>query len=289
MGSLEVIKKGFLTTVQDLGRIGVRRIGVPTSGAMDIKAMKDGNKIVGNSDWSPVFEHTFYGGVYVFYERALISITGATCTPILNGIEIPQYKAIEINKWDKLEIKHPKRGCRSYMAIQGVLDIPKVLHSYSTYLEGKFGGFKGRALDSGDKISWKFEGNDFKLRDFPSSEMPYFSSKISINIKKGPEFDLLDEQAQNEFFDSIFSVNSQSNRMGIRLEGQKIKYPTIEMVSAPVIPGIIQIPASGNPIILMRDCQTIGGYPRIGIVEEEDLWRLGQVKAGDQIRFKFFE
>ena len=77
--------------------------------------------------------------------------------------------------------------------------------------------------------------------------------------------------------------------MGIRLEGQKIKYPTIEMVSAPVIPGIIQIPASGNPIILMRDCQTIGGYPRIGIVEEEDLWRLGQVKAGDQIRFKFFE
>ena len=154
MGSLTVIKSGFMSTIQDRGRIGYRRIGVPVSGAMDTKSMRDANKIVGNAESTPVVEHTFYGGIYLFNTISIISITGASCNPTINGRLVNQYEAIKVEKGDELEIHYPKRGCRSYLAIQGRLRIPLVMNSCSTYLPGKFGGFKGRAIQKSDVIFW---------------------------------------------------------------------------------------------------------------------------------------
>lgn len=285
MGSIQVIKPGFQSTIQDLGRYGFRKIGVPTSGAMDLKSMLDANQIVGNDESNPVIEHTFYGGVYQFNEAAIISITGAICNPTVNSVSITQYESIKIEKEDILEIQYPSRGCRSYLAIQGRPKIQQVMNSYSTYLPGRFGGFDGRSLQKGDLLKWDFSSNESLIRNFKKEEIPYFSSKVSIAVEKGPEFDLLDASYQEKLFSTSHEVTSDSNRMGIRLQGEEIEVTHLEMTSSPVIPGIIQIPPSGNPIILMKDAQTIGGYPRIGLINESDLWRIGQVKTGDLIRF----
>ena len=289
MRSLEVIKQGFQSTIQDFGRFGYRNIGVPKSGAMDFKSMKDANRLVGNSACNPIIENTLYGGVYHFNDPALLSICGARCNPKINGKSIPQYKSISVNEGDELEVNHPTKGCRSYVAIQGIFIVPKVMNSYSTYLLGRFGGFNGRALQANDVINWEISTIQSEVMDFPKEEIPYFSSKNTIEIVQGLEFALLDDNAEEQLFSTSFMVTSQSNRMGIRLSGENIDFKNIQMISSPVIPGIIQLPPSGNPIILMNDSQTIGGYPRIGVVIESELWRLGQVKSGDQIRFKLIE
>lgn len=284
MGSLQVIKKGFQTTIQDLGRFGFRKLGIPTSGAADSKSLMDANSIVGNPKTNPVLEHTFYGGIYRFNTSSIISITGAKCNPTINGRVVSQYVSIEVKIGDEVEINHPERGCRVYMAVQGVFDLPKVMESYSTYLPAKFGGYNGKVLEIGDTLEWKTQQSDVKSTEFPKENIPYFSSKIAITIENGPEYNKLDDQSVKRLFSGSFVVDSQSNRMGIRLTGEKLISPNFEMVSSPVIPGVIQLPPSGNPIILMNDGQTIGGYPRIGIVNEPELWRLGQVKTGDRIK-----
>ena len=287
MGQLTVIKQGFQTTIQDLGRFGYRKLGVPISGAMDSKSMIDANHIVGNPDTNPVIEHTFYGGKYKFFDSTCISITGASCNPTVNGELVPQYESVQVKSGDELEINYPTRGCRAYLAIQGKFSIPNVMESYSTYLQGKFGGFDGRTLQKGDVVNWQNDKNELEKVAFSKSQIPYFSTKITIWIEKGPEFLELSESAIKQLTMEPFEVDSKSNRMGIRLKSKNLKSPIIEMVSSPVFPGIIQLPPSGNPIILMKDGQTIGGYPRIGFIKHDDLWRLGQVKAGDQISFKF--
>lgn len=284
--SLEVIKCGFQTTVQDFGRFGYRKIGIPTSGVMDIKSMIDANKLVGNPISNSVIENTLYGGIYRFNDSALFSICGAECNPKINGKIIPQYESIDVERGDELEVDHPTKGCRSYVAIQGVLSLPMVMNSFSTYLPGNFGGFRGRTLQVNDIINWENTVDAPVMMNFPKEEIPYFSSKITVEIEKGLEFYDMDARTQKQFLSTSFSVTSQSNRMGIRLSGGDIDFEKVEMISSPVVPGVIQLPPSGNPIILMKDSQTIGGYPRIGIVKQTELWRLGQVKSGDQIRFK---
>lgn len=289
VNSLEVIKRGFQTTVQDFGRFGYRKFGVPTSGVMDKKSMIDANKLVGNPISNPVIENTLYGGIYRFNDPALLSICGAKCKPKINGKSVPQYESIDVERGDELEVDHPSKGCRSYIAIQGMFCLPKVMNSFSTYLPGNFGGLNGRTLQVNDTISWKNNVDTTEMMHFPKEEIPYFSSKITVEIERGLEFYVMDDNAQKQFHSTSFSVTSQSNRMGIRLSGGNIDIKNVEMISSPVIPGVIQLPPSGNPIILMNDSQTIGGYPRIGVVKYSELWRLGQVKSGDQIRFKFFE
>ncbi len=289
MGKLQVIKRGMQSTIQDLGRFGYRKIGVPISGAMDSKSLKDANTIIGNPEIYPAIEHTLYGGIYRFHDPCVISVTGAKCNPTINGVLFDQYIPVEISSGDELEIHHPVRGCRSYLAIQGKPEIPVIMKSYSTYLPGKFGGFNGRKLEAGDEIVWNSNPEFTSHYTLSNEEIPYFSTKISIKIKSGPEFDLLDDKAKDQLTGSPFKVSTDSNRMGIRLIGNEIQFPNIEMSSAPVIPGIIQLPSSGNPIILMKDGQTIGGYPRIGIVDESELWRLGQVKGGDNITFNIVD
>lgn len=277
MSSLTVIDGGIFTTIQDSGRKGYRKFGVPVSGAMDEKAYNLANDLVGNKKGSPVLECTLKGGKYRFNSKATIAITGAKMSPSLNGDVIEMNTALKVGKGDVLQLGFAKRGCRTYVAIQGEWDIQKIMGSYSTYTQGVFGGFKGRTLEKGDVLKWDERDVVFNKSSI-SDQIPYYSSKITVQFIAGPEWDGIEAVEQERFLTTKFKVSSKSNRMGIRLETDKpIKSNKIDMKSSGVIPGIIQLPPGGNPIILMKDCQTVGGYPRLGKVLDTDLDRLAQV------------
>ena len=287
MNRLKVIDGGIFTTIQDYGRPGFRKYGVPVSGVMDVKSFDLANRLVGNQKGSPLLECTLRGGKYLFENRSLIALTGALMNPKINGEEVPQNCSLIVHPADELELGFASRGCRTYLALKGDIDLPKIMDSFSTYTLGKFGGVHGRELRAGDELEWHQQGEEFNPSEASKEEIPYFSTKVKVRIMKGPEWDLFSDEAQQEFLNSQYQVSSLSNRMGIRLEGNSLDSPERQMISSPVIPGIIQLPPNGNPIILMQDGQTIGGYPRIAKVLEEDLWRLGQVKAGDKVSFKW--
>ena len=284
MGSLKVINPGMFTSLQDKGRFGYRKFGIPTSGAMDEQAMEDVNRIVGNPINSPVIECTFEGGKYEFNSNAVIAITGADNEVTINGEQVPRYKALSVNKEDLLSIGHPKRGIRNYLTIQGIWKAPKVMNSYSTYVPGAFGGFAGRMLEAGDILEWN-ELDEPVPAISPDIQIPYFSSKLSLHVYTGPEWEILNEQQKTELLNAEFTVDTTSNRMAIRFSGLSVAHSFEDMKSAAVAPGIIQLPPSGLPILLMKDAQTIGGYPRILYVAEYHLWRAGQLAPGDTIRF----
>ena len=285
MGRLKVLEPGFYTTVQDLGRFGSRKYGVPISGAMDSKSLEEANLLVGNKPEAPVLECTFDGGNYAFESPATIAITGADSDVQINGRLSNRFKKLQVSKGDLLKIGHPKRGVRTYIAIQGDWNVPKVMDSYSTYVPGAFGGLKGRPLQSNDILEWKpLESN--KSVSIPEVQIPYFSSKLLLDVIPGPEWNLLNEEQKQQILDAEFSVESTSNRMAIRFSGAQINANIADMKSSAVAPGIIQLPPSGVPILLMKDAQTIGGYPRILHVANYQLWRVGQLGPGNTVRFK---
>lgn len=286
MASLKVLHPGLFTSIQDYGRVGFRKYGVPTSGAMDTKSYELANSLVGNPKGNAVLELTMMGGSYLFESDAIVAITGALMNSTLNGEEIANNSTLSIKKGDELKIGYSNRGCRCYLAIRGELNIEKLMNSYSTYSLGKFGGFKGRILKKGDELHWQEARSDIKAHELSKNEIPYFSSKVEVRIMKGLEWDWLSDAAQSQLISTKFEVSAQSNRMGIRLEKNSMPVPDKEMRSSAVVPGVIQLPPNGMPIILMQDGQTVGGYPRIAKVLNEDLWRVGQLKPGDLIGFK---
>ncbi|GAB5409598.1 MAG: biotin-dependent carboxyltransferase family protein [Balneolaceae bacterium] len=285
MGSLRILDGGLFTTIQDSGRTGFRKYGIPTSGAMDFQSYELANWLVGNTKNSPLLELTLRGGRFKFESDAVIAITGALVNSKINDSKVRMNSSLRVKRDDEIELGFASRGCRSYIAIRGGLKVEKVMGSYSTYTIGKFGGFEGRSLQSGDVLEWEDMGLHFELREAQKEQIPYFSSKVRVRISKGPEWNWIYKGTQKKFLNSKFSISSKSNRMGIRLEGVLLENTNQKMISSPVIPGIIQLPPNGNPIILLQDGQTIGGYPRIAKVLDEDLWRLGQLKPGDNLGF----
>lgn len=285
MSELKVIDGGLFTTIQDYGRHRFRKYGVPVSGVMDVKSFDLANKLVGNPKGSPVLECTLKGGNYLFESSSVIAVTGAVMKPKINGKEVLQNRSFLVDSGDELELGFASRGCRTYLALKGQLKLEKVMGSFSTYTIGNFGGLHGNVLKAGDELEWSQTESEFNLMEASKEDIPYFSSKVKVRIMKGPEWDWFPKPVQQEFLTSQFEISTQSNRMGLRLEGDTLKVIEKEMISSPVIPGIIQLPSSGKPIVLMQDGQTIGGYPRIAKVLDEDLWRLGQVKAGDKVGF----
>lgn len=287
MGKLVVIDGGLFTTVQDAGRFGFRKYGVPVSGVMDNSAFELVNSLVGNSPETPVLEMTLKGGKYRFESDSVIALTGANMNPTVNGISVELNSSLEIKSGDILEFEYARRGCRCYLGVRGAWDIEKILGSYSTYNEGKFGGIEGRTLQKGDQLHWKEIQSDFQSYTLSQEEIPYYSSKLTVEFIPGPEWNWLSKKEQDKFLSTEFKISSESNRMGIRLNSDfEIEGKKREMVSSGVIPGIIQLPPNGSPIILMKDGQTVGGYPRIGKVLDIHLNRLAQVQPNGTIRFK---
>jgi antagonist of KipI len=285
----------MLTTVQDLGRVGYRAAGVPLSGAMDAVALRAANRLVGNPEGAAALEITLLGPELEFVQETLVAVQGAE----FEGV--PMGEARLMRAGDRLKFGRCLRGCRTYLAVAGGIDVSPVLGSRSTYLRGAFGGFQGRALRPGDligrgqglvrgqvdkiavdKIDPPLRGINFiNLSPFPTGtgEPPVPASIRAVRGAQGDDFG-------GALFGAEFKVTPQSDRMGLRLAGPKLEgRMRRELISGAVVPGTVQVPPDGQPIVLMADAQILGGYPQAAHVVTADLPLLAQLKPGDTLRF----
>ena len=274
MGSLEILKAGMMTSIQDLGRKGLAYFAIPTSGVMDQNAAKIALLLLNKNEDSPLVECTSSAPEIKFNDETRIVITGADFSWKLNNENINRNTILEIKKGDVLKGQFAKDGLRGYIAIDGDLEIRKIYDSSSTYTNAKLGGFEGRLLQKGDVLKWK------------DRSFPFFKNKI-IPIKKGPEFNFLTEKSAKLLTSNSYKIGIDSNRMGVRLEGEKLESSSYQLKnSLPVLPGFIQLPPSGKPIIVLQDGQTTGGYPRIAYIQEQYLSELNQIPLGGEFQFK---
>ncbi|GAB6087718.1 5-oxoprolinase subunit C family protein [Alkaliphilus crotonatoxidans] len=289
MSKITILKPGLLTTIQDQGRIGHQQYGVPQSGAMDLYSLELANLLVGNPRYEAGLELTLVGPAISFHDRRIFAITGADLDARLNGRPLRNYQSYMAQEGDVLEFTHALRGCRGYLAIQGGFAIESVMGSKSTYLRGGFGGYRGRALRSGDEIplnSAQSQGEDWK-RMIPPSLIPDYGNNVTLRVILGPEEEGFTAAGIETFLRGQYEVTSQSDRMGYRLMGPKIEHSNgADIISGGINMGAIQIPGEGNPIIMLADRQTTGGYTKIANVISVDLPYLAQLKPGDKISFK---
>jgi biotin-dependent carboxylase-like uncharacterized protein len=282
-----VKKPGLFTTVQDLGRYGFQRFGVPVSGVMDTYSYIAANLLVGNRIEDACLELTLLGPRLEFLNKAQIAITGADLSPSINDEEATSWRSFQISEGDVLTFGRPKSGCRAYLAIRGGIDVPLVLGSRSTYSRGNFGGFNGRKLEAGDTIKicepptmLKF---DYAL---PKELIPKSNRIMKIEVILGPQSEYFTRESLETLQSNLYVISVDSDRMGYRLEGSAVRHKTSDMISDAIPTGAVQIPTDGKPIITMRDSQTTGGYPKIAVVTTPDISRLGQAKPMDKISFR---
>ncbi len=275
---IKVIKPGFFTSVQDHGRFGYRNIGIPYSGFMDYHNASLANSIVGNHLNESLIEITLSGPKLLFNKNYTISITGGNFNPLINKKSIKMFNAINVNRGDILNMGHTNDGARSYIAISGGINCESFLGSKSSYVQ-----LTNSRLKKGDEI---IISDDKTVRQLTKGKYR-FNLNTSINVFKGPEFEILNDKSILKLFTKEFVIGS-NNRMAYNLE-DKIQTETKSILSSPVLPGTIQITPSGNIMILHRDCQTTGGYPRILQLNKESLNNLAQLKTGDKIKFKLIK
>lgn len=298
--SITILKPGIMSSVQDLGRWGYQQYGVPIGGAMDKFSAALTNIICGNDENEGVIELTLHGSSVLFNEDSFCAFAGGGCKVFADEQELPFNRLLFIPAFTVLQTKPSAIGCRAYFAVAGGFDIGKQMRSVSTYVASGIGGMNGRYLKSGDMLSFKkinpfFDLNALKtisgnlrVSHWQVPDLIGMDQQCSdIHVLAGPEYDSFDETSRNKFFASTFTIGLQSNRMGYRLEGEKILMKEkLEMVSTPVTSGIIQVTHEGDPIILMADAQTTGGYPRIARVCSTDMVRLAQMRPGMKIRYR---
>jgi len=301
--SIEIIKPGMLLTLQDLGRKGHQKYGIIESGAMDHFAMRAANLLVGNNQNEAVFEATILGPVIHFKSTALIAICGAEISPKVEGVPVPQWRTVVIKGGSTIKFGSAQNGARVYIAIGGGVDVEEKMGSRSTYLRAGIGGYKGRALKAGDVLRlrretsysrqvmpYPFEKDQrvtFSRKILSNHIRPHYSQHPEIRVLKGAHFALFEKESRERFFSQAYKVLPQSDRMGYRLEGPELKMVSKqEMLSEAVAFGTIQVPTNGQPIVLMADHQTTGGYPKIAQVISVDLPLMAQLSLGSKVSFK---
>lgn len=297
---IKVLQPGILATIQDLGRYGLQKFGVIVGGAMDSISLRIANLLVGNSEGEGALEVTLYGTTLLFESDELISITGGNLQPSVNGIEVPMWRPLLIRKGSVLKFNAAINGCRAYVSFSGGINVPKVMNSKSTYLRAEIGGFQGRKLKKGDvfKCDKRTELGEYLFKQLKKetaslSWSVYYTTFVTfkktqtVRVIRGSEYKHFNEESLKKFFTTPYTVTTHADRMGYRLEGEKIQLKEpFELLSEGVTFGTIQIPSNGQPIILMADRQTTGGYPKLGQVITADLPFLAQMQANDHIYFK---
>jgi antagonist of KipI len=281
----KVIKPGLQTTVQDLGRFGFREYGVSPSGAMDSYSLQMGNLLVGNGLGEAALEAPLIAPVLLALHDVSIAISGGNFTPKINNQEVPLWKCTVIKKGQILSFGRVKEGANTYISVAGGIQVPHVLNSKSTYLTGEFGGLDGRALKEGDIL----HGNPCVRRNrfLHTKFIPEYTNPLTVRIIAGPHKDKFTPLGFETFLTGEYIISPQSNRMGFQLSGPKIEHSSTADIISDAIPlGGIQVPSSGQPIILMAEHQTTGGYSRIGTVISIDIPLLAQARPGTRIRFK---
>lgn len=285
----EVLAPGLLTTVQDRGRHGYQAFGMPVAGAVDEYAFRVANLFVGNEENAAALEITLLGPTLKVLEPAVIAITGADLGAMLNGEPLPLWQAVAVKAGDEISFTGVKSGCRAYLAIAGGIDVPVVMGSRSTYLRGNIGGLDGRALKAGDKLAAGEPPAAVRMRvgrRVPPEFIPIYGNDITLRVVLGPQDDHFTPAGRETFLTGEYVVTNEADRMGYRLDGPKIEHAgSPDIISDGVPLGAVQVPAHGFPIIMLSDRQTTGGYPKIATVISVDIYRIGQAKPGDKVRF----
>jgi antagonist of KipI len=297
---IHVLRAGLLTTVQDAGRPGYQRFGVVAGGAADPFAARTANRLVGNDGGAALLEMAFAGPKLRFERESLVAWCGADFMATLDGEPLPKDRPVRVPAGGTLDFPAARHETMAWLAIAGGLDTPVVLGSRSTDLAGGFGGWQGRKLTEGDvlpagPLSSGAQATLARLRArgkaadwfLPPERLIAVAGPGVLRVVRGPEWDWFSDEARRRFFHDDFRVTKDGNRMGIRLEGPELTLAAPrEMVSAAVQHGAVQVPPSGQPILLGVDRQTIGGYPRIGVVATVDLGKIAQLRPGDTVRFR---
>ncbi|EKE76124.1 biotin-dependent carboxyltransferase family protein [Gallaecimonas xiamenensis] len=273
---IEVLKAGILACIQDGGRPGYRSQGVPASGAMDMLALQVANLLLKKPPLSPALEITFGQTQLRFQQSGWVALTGADLGASFNGEPITPGWRFKVEPGQILHFRQPKRGFRAYLALAGELVVPHVLGSASTDLGSGFNA----PLATGDELDWRPAG------DFAGPLLVRTPGTGRLRVLPGSEYDSFDKLAHGLFWHSDWTIGSLSNRMGYRLSGPKLnRLVGDELPSHGVLPGTVQVPGNGQPIILGMDAQATGGYPKLGMVIAADLWQLGQLGPGRHIGF----
>ena len=288
--AFEVLEPGFQTTVQDLGRFGFSQVGVPSSGALDLFSLRVGNLLVGNEEGEAGLETAIMGLKLKAMRVVVIAITGGDLFPTLNGDSLEMWRSHLLVEGDIVAFKGVRQGCRAYLCLRGGVAVPKVMGSKSTFLSGKFGGFEGRALKKGDVLQvadlpTPLEGIGVCL---PPDWIPVFEKEVTMRVVPGPQDHHFTTLGFQTFRSSFYRVTARCDRMGIRFEGARIeKRPEVEesIISESLIPGSIQVPGDGWPMVILNELVT-GGYTKIATIVSTDLPKAAQLKPGDRVRFE---
>lgn len=295
---IEVVRCGAMTSVQDLGRPGFRHLGVGHSGAMDCIAMRQANMILGNDPAAAVVEVSVAPLVLRFTEDSSVALTGTDFTASLSAAGVGEHPqevtavlpghAIKVRAGDTLTLSRPTiPGAHCYLAVAGGIDVPLVLGSRSTDLSGGFRGLAGRTLAAGDQLPvGTVTGRCISSGHGIRSMRPIHI----LRALPGPDWDLFTAEAQERLPKQPWRIRHQSNRMGLRLHGTSLQLrQPVELLSSGVMPGDVQVPPDGMPIVLANDAQTTGGYPRIASVIEADIWQLAHMPPSTSVFFRLVD
>lgn len=277
---IEVLSSGVYSSIQDIGRFGFRKHGVPISGAMDQKSFLIANQLLGNQAYAASFEVYLHGLELLFHEHTFIAITGADVIAKLEGKIIPNYSRVKISRGNRLIIDSCKSGLFSYLAVQGGVISETVLKSQSFYT----GITTNSAIKKGDQFPL-FKVNPAPPNHSQLAPCEFEENEVLFTVFKGPEWDLIDRKTRSVLQADFFNVSQESSRMSYVLRGVKdITAP--EISTSPVQPGTVQLMPSGKVAVLMRDAQTTGGYSRVLQLSNESVDRLSQVRPGKLIGFR---
>jgi len=290
MSGITVQAPGLLTTVQDLGREGFGPMGVSPSGAADPVSLRIGNRLVGNPEATAALEMTLVGGAFTFEAPALIALTGADFGASIDRVPLPTWSSMEVQKGQTVALGPSRSGARAYLCIRGGIAVEPFLGSASTHVLSGLGGFQGRALRKGDRLEIGAASPLFRQSRLAPKMLERLQPRKVIRVTDGPQSEWFANSAWKIFCEGAFRVAEQSNRMGIRFEGPPIFLDSSrEMITEGVSLGAVQVPPSGQPIILFVEQQTTGGYPKIANVISADGHSLGQLRPRDSIRFERIE
>lgn len=281
---LRVIDPGPFTTVQDAGRFGYQQFGVPVSGAMDGYALRAANALVGNAPDAAGLEIGIAGPTLEASDSYLIAVTGVGFDLRVHERAMPLWTAIFVRQSWEIQLFSRQRGGWCYLAIGGGIQTPPVLGSRATYLRGGFGGVEGRTLRAGDALPVGPPARpplELAGRHIPEEKRPAYDERLTVEVILGPQADRFTEEGRQTFLSSEYKISLSSDRMGYRLEGPPVAHSAgADIISDGLATGSIQVPASGQPIVMMADRPTTGGYPKIATVVSADLPVLAQCPPG---------
>ncbi len=283
--TLKILHSGAQTLIMDAGRPGHRHQGIPGGGAADKLSFAIANHLVGNAWDTPALECAL-GGLHVKFETSqVIALSGAQMWSQNQGLNLPLNKAVQVNAGDILTMSFTRAGCRAYLAIAGGVEAKSFMGSVSTYLPAKLGGLDGQALKTGNVL--KIGPKQGDMQSLPGGHIPILSNHIVLRAQRGPEWDTLSDAAKRYLFTTPFYATAATDRMGSRLKGDYLALDTsLKMTSSPLLPGSLQVPPDGKPILALADGHCTGGYARAIQVIQADLWLLGQIAPGAAISFR---